>query len=152
MISAYRRRKNLRDYLVKSKVSGRNKPKSKSKIDCLYTKKRIHNKQTHQKMGSISKPEIKNCIYLIQCTTCNKRYVGETGNTITTRLYQYKYNINKQNKHLTVIKHFIHHGWKAIKVMILEDDPEWTLIQRRIREKRWIHKLNTIMPYGLNDK
>lgn len=95
----------------------------------LKQRKWIYNFQTKRifKIEALTKPSVKNCVYVIQCTTCKKRYVGETGNSIVTRFYQYKYNINKQrNRHVPVIKHFIHHGWSAIRTTILEENPQST--------------------------
>lgn len=93
----------------------------------------------------------KNCIYLIQCHKCEKQYVGETGNTITTRLYQYKYNIT-QKQNITVINHFTRHGWSALKGVILKNNPCWSTQQRKTLERHWICLLDTLQPRGLNKK
>lgn len=46
--------------------------------------------------------DMSKCVYLIRCATCERKYVGETGNSIACRFYQYKYNIVKQqNKQAT---------------------------------------------------
>lgn len=94
-----------------------------------------------------------NCVYLIICAICEMKYVGETGNTLACRFYQYKHNVLKQqNKHLLVIKHFIEHGWSALRVMILESEASWSQQQRRRAEARWMEKLDTRAPRGLNEK
>lgn len=155
LISAYRRRKNLQDYLVQAKIEPLTKNKPKNNMKTLHKMKWINNTHSsqHYRIDTPSKPQIKNCIYLIHCSTCKRRYVGETGNTIATRLYQYKYNIlKKQNKHRLVIKHFIQHGWSSLRVVILENNPTWTPTQRKSMERKWIRQLNTITPNGLNEK
>lgn len=81
------------------------------------------------------------------------KYIGETRNDITTRLYQHKYNIvNKVRTETITVKHFINHGWPAVGATILDTNPLWSHRQRRAAERRWIQQLDTIHPGGLNDK
>lgn len=95
----------------------------------------------------------RNCIYLITCDKCNKKYVGETGNKLAERVYQHKYNISKkQNSQTTIVKHFIKHNQNSMKISILESDGSWSRGQRRRAEKLWINRLGTEAPAGLNDK
>lgn len=62
--------------------------------------------------------------------------MGETGNTVAGRFYQYKYNILKKiwDTQILVIEHFITHGWPAFRATVLDDNPQWTLDQRRKTE------------------
>lgn len=95
----------------------------------------------------------KNCVYLMTCSECGKKYVGEKGNTLATRFYQHKYNIlPEQNPQASVVKHFIEHKWTKIRITVLESDNSWTRGQRRRVERRWVGRLYTGVPRGLNDK
>lgn len=91
------------------------------------------------------------CVYLIRCNKCGKKYVGETGNKLVTRFYQHKYNIfDKQNVQASVVKHFIEQDWTEIRVTILENTSFWSQGQRRRAEGLWIARLDTRTPRGLN--
>ena len=153
LIAAYRKNPNLRDYLVKAQLKPVFNPKSRKQPDFFQyrplVQNRLNNNVYKTQLGTSSKT--KNCIYLIFCITCGKQYVGETGNTINTRFWQYKYNINRQHDiHIPIISHFIAHGWPALRVTVLEANPHWTTPQRRRKERRWIRLLDTLQPHGLN--
>lgn len=65
----------------------------------------------------------KNCVYLISCTKCGMKYVGETGLTIQVRFTSHRHNIVKQkNKDRHVVEHFIVHGWSSIQALVLEQN------------------------------
>ena len=94
-----------------------------------------------------------NCVYLITCRECGRRYVGETGLTLRVRFTCHKYNINNnKNMDRHVVRHFIQHGWDAVQVCVLESNPHWTTARRRRVERDWIHKLGTRYPQGLNER
>lgn len=156
LVVAYKRRRNLKDLLVTAKIPLLTSPSVKKQLPQFISHRRwIRDKHTKKVFltQSYSKPSLKNYIYLITCSVCQKRYVGETRNSLATRFYQYKYNIlRKQNINIPVIKHFILHGWSAVETVVLENNPYWTMHQRRRREQAWIQTLDTIHPRGLNDR
>lgn len=95
----------------------------------------------------------KNCVDVIHCSRCGLQYVGETGNTMAVRFYQYKYNVlNFKNRTVPVIEHFISHDWSSLKVTVAETNPHWTRVQRKRAEARWMEMLGTFIPYGLNER
>lgn len=90
---------------------------------------------------------------MIRCRQCNIQYVGETGNTLLTRFTQYRYNIGRKKKtHISLVKHFIEHGWSQLTALILQCDPYWSTAQRRPEERLCIHRLGTFIPGGLDGK
>lgn len=90
VISALHRNKNLRDALVKAKfcrqVGGDQGETHRAfkQLTFLYN--------THGGTGTSITGRFTlhthNIIYCIRCTTCNKRHVGETGNSLLDRLKQ----------------------------------------------------------------
>lgn len=155
IITAFKRNKNLQDYLVTAQVKSCIKPPLKAiGVEFLYYSW-IRNPHTKNifKIEKNGGRRTHNCVYLIQCARCTKRYVGETGNNILTRFNQHKYNIKRyKNTHVWLNKHFIEHGWSAVRVIILEHNPHWSRAQRRTAERKWILRLGTIIPQGLNEK
>lgn len=130
-------------------------PLARTQGDFLLRHKWILNRQTGQKYNTHSGAglQTKKCVYVILCSKCGLQYVGETGNTLAVRFYQYKYNILRvKNNTIPVIDHFITHGWSPLKAVVVEADPHWTRGQRRRAEAHWMVLLNTFIPYGLNEK
>ncbi|OCT76182.1 hypothetical protein XELAEV_18031374mg [Xenopus laevis] len=95
-------------------------------------------------------------VYTLVCP-CGLIYVGETMLQIKTRICQNRSTIRRSNTKLLVYKHYVEKGHldSELKFMVLEDvrplrhrgDCELLL---RKREVWWIHKLNTLVPNGLN--
>ena len=109
------------------------------------------------KLGPPLCVKTKNCVYLIYCSKCTMKYVGETKNSIQTRLIQHKYNIRQLKKTDThFIFHFnfyfIQHKVESLRVMGQQTNPIWTASVRKIQEKLWINTLGTRYPWGLNEQ
>ena len=152
IISAYRKNKNLKDYVVHSKLKpwnqvGRVKPN-------YFSPKQVVKNKTNKNIFCIRQNithKTKNCIYLITCQICGLQYVGETGNSIAHRLSQHRYTINNEkDTHVLIVKHFLTHGVDALNICGLEHNENWSLGQRRFQEKEWINRLGTKFPGGLN--
>lgn len=155
IIAAHRRNKNLQDYLVHAKIKTNTQHTPKYRTDCFpHTKWIYDSDKTHiYHIPHHYLPTTKNVIYLIWCNQCRKQYVGETGNQLTVRLTQHRYNIKtRKQTHLPIVQHFITHGLTQLKCTIIRHDPSWTTSQRRGQERYWIHKLKTREPTGLNIK
>lgn len=156
IISAYRRNKNLRDYLVRAKlqvVQPQNKTTvlARNFIRLEYVFNRVH--KTIFKIPQNFTPQTSNCVYIVFCSNCGKQYVGETKNSVATRMMQHRYNI-KNNKEVTtpLVKHFLSHGWHCFRVSGLQCNSGWTDAERKKCERRWIYLLDTKEPFGLNKK
>lgn len=155
IISAYRRNKNLSDFLVKAKLPSLPLNRTERHPEYFCNVDYIRN----QKDGTLFhiprrfSPRTTNCIYVIFCLKCKKQYIGETKNDIMTRMWQHKYNIqNQKETHTPLVSHFIQHGWTSLRISAIQDNPSWTDLERRKTERRWIYSLNTVEPIGLNQK
>lgn len=156
VIAAYRRNKNLKDFLVRAKLKPLQsfvKPNILSEQFCHLSF--IRNKVNKQifKISQKFSQNTSNCIYVIFCQICGKQYIGETKNTIATRMIQHRYNF-RNNKHteIPLIRHFIGHGPHSFRVAGIQSNPTWTDDERKAWERKWIFLLNTKEPFGLNIK
>lgn len=155
IIAAYRKNKNLRDLLVKAKI----RPVPTTVSRCrgeFYRHRRWIRSQVN---GEVFKgetqgsPHTKNCVYLITCGVCGVQYVGETGNTLLLRFTQHRYNMLRgKETHTPLVSHFLGHGWLSLQATVIEHDPMWSTAQRIRAERRWILRLGTQVPGGLNLK
>ena len=153
VISAYRRNKSLKDILVRATLTPLHQKENKILLQVFCKLEFVRNMQT--KTNFIIKqhftPQTSNCVYLIFCKKCRKQYVGETKNSIATRMTQHRYNLRHKVKTDTpLIKHFLLHGLQSIKVAGLQHNSTWTDMDRRKIERRWIFLLGTKEPIGLN--
>lgn len=149
VVSAFHRNPNLKDLLVRAKLSKPRTtapPHSRTLTVRNRTTKEVFRRQRIPKSQS-------NCVYLLSCRKCGLQYVGETGNTLSTRLSSHLYNIKTNHKKDTsLVKHFQNHGILNVRWTHLESNPEWTTRQRRNHEHWWIQHLGTLEPAGLNSK
>lgn len=155
IIAAFRKNRNLQSYLVKAKIQPIVTPKSKGHVDFFQHQTWLRSKYNKNvyKIQDLGSPHSKNCVYLITCKRCGLQYVGETGNTIRIRFTQHKYNISrKKDTHTPLVKHFLLHGWQSVQATVLESNPRWTVIQRRMSERLWIARFDTVYPRGLNER
>lgn len=153
-ISAYRRNNNLKDWLVSAKLPSLNW-KRPPKQQNYFIKLSFIRSSTDQLWKIHGEFDLKsfNCVYVISCVNCNKKYIGETKNEIAYRLAQHIGNIkNKKETHTPLIGHFLEHGLSNLKIAGLERNQNWTTWERKKRERFWIFILGTREPSGLNLK
>lgn len=155
IISALRRHKNIQDILVHSKLIPREPIRINRRLCPEFERREwITNRGTKEifKTEINIGPHTTNCIYLLICKVCGLQYVGETKNSIATRLHQHRYNIsNKKNTDRHVNQHFITHGLNSLTVTGLQACKTWTTQKRKYMESWWIKSLGTITPAGLNE-
>ena len=88
-------------------------------------------------------------IYIIECSNCGKRYVGQTGQTLHHRIAQHLANIKSHNQASVLCNHFRNecglHNFSFFAIS--RHDNEKT---RLAKEAAWIDALNTMHPHGLN--
>lgn len=153
LVSAYRRNKNLCDFLVQAKLpelTGSAPPK----LDPQFFRPQfVTNAQDGKiiRRGQGFSPGSTNCIYLICCDKCGMKYVGETGNKLSVRMSQHRYHIvHRKDTETLLVQHFLLHGVQSLKFTGLQWNSGWSRWDRRKRERLWIFHLGTMEPHGLN--
>ena len=90
-------------------------------------------------------------IYASQCSKHKLLYIGHTGKQFSERFYKHRYNIKNIPDNSELAKHFHerHNLNDDLNVNILQNNIK-TAAARRYHEHKWICKLKTLVPYGLN--
>ena len=163
----YRKPPSLKDMLVKAMLT---QPRQKTNKECKRPKTckyctkmsqlgKIKNSYKNKTYNTITKGtcQSNNLVYCIECNWCHIRYVGQTKNRIIDRFQGHLFDI-KNNLNSTVARHFGSHNDRTdpnMTIHILEyirlpkDLPRSSSL-RDNRELVWIHRLNTLIPNGLN--
>lgn len=155
IVSAYRRNLNLKDYLVSAKLPTLKIQKPPKHIEQFAKLRFVKNSRDNLviKITQSFTTKSSNCVYVIFCIRCNKKYVGETKNTLFTRLIHHRHNIrHKKETHTLIVQHFLNHDLDSLRIAGLQSSPVWTDWDRRQAERKWIFLLGTRDPHGLNIK
>lgn len=153
IISAFRKNKNLKDWLVTAKIP--NTEIKKSKHTHHFSKQRFiknHNTNTTFYIKQHITEFQNNVVYLLYCNLCNTQYIGETKYSINTTLQQHLGNIKYNRDDTKLVQHFQIHARQNIRIMTLEHNETWSDRDRKKQERLWIHLLDTKDPKGLNMK
>lgn len=155
VIAAYKRNKNLADILIRAKLPALHQEKPQV-LEAQFVRLQFVKNTKEDKIVKIKQlfhTRTKNCVYLIFCSKCGKKYVGETKNDLSTRMYQHRYNIvNQKEMDTLLVPHFVSHGLAELKMAGLESNEFWSDVERKGRERFWIFQLGTKQPLGLNIK
>ena len=162
----FRKSKNLKELIITGLVNPRDPPtyrcslcrnnKRKGCISCdriLHTNT-VSKKEEIYKLRGYHHCQSENCIYCLICLCCNKKYIGETSQTVKYRLRRHESHIKNYHKHPhnPVAQHFginVNNA-KDYNIIILDQDSDKN---RRLRlEEAWIYILETMTPRGLNTK
>ena len=89
--------------------------------------------------------ETSNIIYLIECTLCKKRYIGETERSLKERFSEHKQYIKGKSPKFATGEHFNMkgHSLSNVTITIIEKVKQADDIYRKLREKVLISKFNT---------
>ena len=160
LVLAYRKVLNLRQILTKSqlskkKVKSGSYPCGKCRI-CRYMSKKTtitDNKGTTYQLRNRMDCNSTSIVYMIECTKCHLKYIGQTSNALKYRITQHISDINRKDRLKPVGLHFSNptHSLKDFDVtgiMTSQDD----VIIRLNWERAWIRLLDTLQPAGLNRK
>ena len=120
---------------------------------------RIKNSNNNKSCNTISKGtcQSNNFIYCLECNWCHIKYVGQTKNRITDRFQGHIFDI-KHNNITTMATHFDSYNdhldpnmtIHILKFIRFPKDVPRSNSLRDNRELVWIHRLNTLIPNGLN--
>jgi len=158
-LTAYKRQRNLKDNLIRAKVA---EPPTERPIRensgiqrcgkqctaCPYIQEGKFIKINRQAQWKINKRvncETKNLIYIIECSKCEERYIGETSRSLKDRISDHRGYINNQKIEYATGQHFNQpgHGLSNLKISILEKQNNQDETYRKLREKYFINKFNT---------
>ena len=102
-----------------------------------------------------------NIIYVLSCTKCDLHYVGQTSTSIRQRTCSHRYTF-KHKKEASQSRHLIAHfklpghefnrDFKMTPLQSIPLDPNKKINSLNLQrlENKWIKKLNTLHPSGLN--
>ena len=166
---AYRRPKNIKDDLVRAKLTypptpptaDTQRPKRCTKYNCP-TCKALRSKTTFEcphtgqtiQVNRQTDCQTTNVVYLLYCREHKTMYVGETKRAFKTRVDEHFADI-KHQRDKPVSNHYMQksHARRTPETYILEHitgDPELSQNRRRQKERNWIYTLKSFTPYGLN--
>ena len=172
----FKRAKNLKDILIRSRIRYTENPPQHPGISgtkhkntchrntcryctCFNTSGRVKSTQTGRTYVVPDQIccESSNLVYLLTCNICNKQYVGQTLRPLRDRLREhFRYIENRQDSQ-PLGRHFAlpDHTGLNLQVQVLEYIQTPPLLERskllRLeREKHWIHTLRSMEPFGLN--
>ena len=166
-ILAYRRPRNLRDFLVRAEVPPLSNPVPsphgtfKCEANrCVVCADHIQEgdsitsnstNSSHRIKGSIT-CTTSNVVYLISCRVCGVQYVGETKNTLKKRFYGHRSTVNTENLDTPVGYHFNrpNHSMSDMILQGIESLGNRPDTVRASRERFWMRLLHSIQPHGLN--
>ena len=163
----YRKPPSLKDMLVRAKIAqprmttykGCKRPNTSKyckKISQSGKIKNLHNDKPYSTMTK-GTYQSNNLIFCLECNWCHNKYVGQTKNRIIDRFQGHIFEI-KHNNNTTMARHFESHNDcldPNMTIHILEyirlpkDIPRSNSCSGN-RELVWIHRLNTLIPNGLN--
>lgn len=156
---AYKRPKNIRDTLIRSKVPKAAQTRSKRKTAgmrkcnkcgvCSYIKegKTVQATANSYKVDINSSVDCssKNVIYMLGCNKCPQQYIGETERMLRDRFTEHKGYVNTNNISKTTGAHFNSKGHSVsdMRITVIEKVFSKEHQFRKEREKLYIQKFNT---------
>jgi hypothetical protein len=170
IVFGHRRPKNLRDILVKAKLPQLTNISTWQQPTCTNTRCRycpcinktgtITSKTTGRHYTTKYNVNCKsnNLIYCISCSICGMQYVGQTKRRLMDRMSEHFLTIKKADPLSPIGGHYNttgHHGISDVIIHILDfiscpPDSYRAKHLRDVIELNWIHRLSTVLPYGLN--
>ena len=160
---AFRRPKSIRNHLIRGDIL-RNKTeptctkpcgKNCKICKCLSSATEIANpkmKNTTQKIKHFGSCDSSNLIYAVRCKKCNELYVGHTGEKLQVRMSKHRYDCKRRPDNTELSAHFHrgkHDPEKDMEIFILQTGLK-TVEEREFHEDRWICRLQTLQPKGVN--
>ena len=109
------------------------------------------NEQTEWKITKRVNCDTKNIVYMISCSECKERYIGETRRSLKDRLSDHRGYINNQKLNYITRQHFNQpgHSLSKLKITIIEKQKSEDDSYRKERERYFINKFNTFYK-GMN--
>ena len=93
----------------------------------------------------------RNIVYLLTCNICNKKYVGETEQTLNGRCRGHDSNMRANNDNI-VSKHYKEYNQTSENYAVTAIDKEVDYNKRLRLEEAWIILMDSMHPKGLNSR
>ena len=157
---AYRRPQTIERHIVKNDMRSQPK-KEKITIPCgscklcpsISKNSTITNTRKNITVEPISGGtcRTKCVVYAARCKKCDLIYIGHTSNEIRERFGKHRYDVNKRPSNTEYSEHFgsADHTEKDMEVTILQSGI-WNDQEREFHEDKWICRLQTATPNGIN--
>ena len=164
-LTAFKRQRNIKDNIIRAKVA--RAPKERPLRDncgmkncgqqctaCpfIYEGKFVKiDSESQWKINKRVNCETRNLVYMIECSKCKERYIGETKRSLKQRLSDHRAYVTNQNMETATGLHFNKpgHNLSNLKIIVIEKQKTEDDNYRKEREKYFINKLNTFYK-GLN--
>jgi hypothetical protein len=158
-ILAFRRPKNLGDFLISSKFQEHPPIRSKhASKTCLTCPARFKGTTLQSSVGPFSFPVdiTLNCksrciIYAIICRYCKQMYIGETGLPLHTRFNLHRSACKKSTPATPLAVHFSKPNHEFTQTWVTPIMSVTHSVERKFKEKHLIKNLATFYPYGINN-
>ena len=150
---AYSRSPNIKDILIKGNLKDTQLPKGTTpcgKIRCktcnhIQTGSKVSKElETYDIRGSFI-CQSRNIVYLLTYNICNKKYVGETEQTLNGRCRGHESNMRANNNNI-VSKHYKEYNHTSEDYVVTAIDKEADYNKRLRLEEAWIILLDSMYP------
>ena len=157
---AFRRPKSIKNHVVKNAATREPPPKTTEPCgrNCalckhIRTSETITNPQNGItiKVNDGGNCKSKQLIYAATCKKCKMIYVGETGCSLAERFSKHRHDFKARPDNNELANHFFKdHDLCDLEVQILQTGLSKSRAQREQYEDRWICRLQTKAPTGVN--
>ena len=158
-LTAYKRQRNIRDNVIRAKVAKPPKDRplrencglkkcGKQCTACPFLNEGKFVKINGQTQWKITKRvtcETRNIVYMIKCSKCKERYIGETKRSLKERLSDHRGYVYNQKVDYVTGQHFNQpgHSLSDLKITVIEKQKNEDDMYRKERERYFINKFNT---------
>ena len=159
---AFRRPKSIKNHVVKNAPKRDTPPKVTEPCgrNCalcknIRTSENITNPQNGItiKVNDGGNCKSKQLIYAATCKKCKMVYVGETGCSLAERFGKHRHDMKSRPDNNELASHFYkNHDLNDLEVQILQTGLSKSRAQREQHEDRWICRLQSKSPTGVNEK
>ena len=162
---AFRRPRSLRNQLVRSDIIPRKSDTRRQTEKCgkscricssLKSSAAITNNKKPRatsKINDFGNCKSKELVYAVSCKKCDLLYVGQTGEALQTRMSKHRYDCRKRPGNCALAQHFFdakdHDPEKDMQIYVLQTGLSTEAV-REHHEDRWICRLQTMEPTGIN--
>ena len=164
-IVAFRKNKTIKDILVHAKTTSnastthtnRDSPSARFTLSTSSTLINIHSGVTVNTMNNECTIHESNVVYAAECTKCHMLYVGQTKQKTFERFVGHRSDTAQRPERCELPQHFADPSTDCnfnsdLRIHILQRNVTGPRCIREAEEDKWIMKLGTLSPLGMNAK